>query len=420
MDIKKIVKTPFRTVKRICNYVYVETAYKKASYHYEQVISEIKKEKKQRLKFAAFVVFDSCYAIEELFSRMQKSEKWDPKIVIIPDVFRGEEHKREAYEHTKEFFEKKYGEDIIIDGWNSCTNEFYDLVDNFDMVYFANPYDTMVHKYHSIEYASTKNVLPFYVSYGYDICTATTQGRFKNIALNVVWKCFTDTTLSYADFKKYMINKGRNVSLVGYSKMDSLNNCTLKKHSRKKILISPHHTIKMKELPLSNFLTYYKLILELPKMFANIDFVFRPHPLLFTNLVNQAGWTSKDVNDYLEALEESGVEYSYGGDYFELFSDCDAIINDCGSYTVEWLYTGKPGCFVYNPSLKPELLTNLMNQCIEQYTIARSETDIINFIKSIESNESNGNYAVSSWVKDNIMINYPDVTRKIMEEIEII
>lgn len=420
MKLVQILKKPLRIVKRQISNSHVRRAYEESVAHYDNVISSIKAKGKKQLDFAAFVVFESCYGISDLFDRMLENPKWNPKVVIIPDVSRGIEHQKKSYDKAKQYFINKYGSDKVIDGWNENSNEYYDIADNFDMIYFANPYDGMVHRHHSIEYASKKNVLPIYISYGYDICTATTQARFRSIALNVVWKCFADTVFSYDDFKKYMINKGENVYLVGYSKMDSYHQYNMSPKKRKKILISPHHTIKMDYLPLSNFLRFYNLILKLPEMFPDIDFVFRPHPLLFTNLINLAGWKQSDVDEYLEKLKKNNIEYSSGGDYLQLFAECDAIINDCGSYTVEWLFTGKPGCFVYSPELRPELLTKLMNESISQYNIAKSEDDIINFVKQVEQAESKNSYEVSDWVKENIMINYPDVTSAILKEINIL
>ena len=165
---------------------------------------------------------------------------------------------------------------------------------------------------------------------------------------------------------------------------------------------------------------YHELILELPIMFPNVDFVFRPHPLLFTTLINNNFWTQEETENYLRVLEEIGVEYSTGGDYLGVFRECDAIINDCGSFTVEWLYTGKPGCFVYNEKLKENHLTTLMNMAIEKYTIARSKQDIIEFVKKISEDDYDKEYSMSRWVKENIALNYPTVSEFIVNEIDIL
>ncbi len=385
--------------------------------HYEKVIENIKESGRKKIRFAAYVIFDSTYGMDGAFKLMlQDKLHWDPFVVIIPDVSRGKEHALRTYKKTKEFFINRYGENRVLDGWNYESDVYIDHIDKFDIVYYANPYDAMAHKYHQIKYACTKDVLPIYISYGYDVGFYTTLSRLKNYELNYVWKLFADTTYTYEDYKRYQIIKGKNVTLAGYSKMDSFSENNSKNREKKKILITPHHTVTMKELPLSNFLDYSDLILKLPDLYPDIDFVFRPHPLLFTTLINDCKWTSEKVEEYIEKLKNKGVEYSYGGDYLDVFSDCDAIINDCGSFTVEWLYTGKPGCFVYNKKLSSKYLTTLMNKAIENYDIARSEQDILEFINKV-SKESYKEYTMEKWVKDNIALNYPNVAEYIIKQI---
>ena len=65
--------------------------------------------------------------------------------------------------------------------------------------------------------------------------------------------------------------------------MDNLAKQPIRKRERKTIIIAPHHTIEAKfrnSIGLSNFLEYAELFQELPKKYPQIDFIFRPHPLL--------------------------------------------------------------------------------------------------------------------------------------------
>ena len=323
------VLDPSMSIARTCE---IRVKARKAEAHYDEVINKIKASGRTRLKFAAYVIFDSTYGMDGVFKLMMKDpEHWNPVIVVIPDVARGSDHAARTYKKTKEYFVNRYGQEHVIDGWDADRNEYYDHIDEFDIVYYANPYDNMVHKYHKICYAYKKNVLPIYVSYGYDVGRFTTLSRLRGKELNLVWKLFADTTYTYKDYLKYQTIKGKNVVLAGYSKMDDLCSCDdgdSMQSNRKKILISAHHTVSMETLPLSNFLKYNDLILELPVMFPDVDFVFRPHPLLFTTLVNEGIWTQEEVAYYTKVIEDRGIEYSTGGDYLGLFRKCDAIVND--------------------------------------------------------------------------------------------
>lgn len=424
------MKTIFYKIKKIAHFfidplvngykaIVILIQSKSARKNYELIEYQIKEREESKIRVAAYVVFGSTFGMESVFDRMMDRKKtWDCKIVIIPDVSRGERNQEEVYYSTKQHFIKKYGQECVLDGWDIKTNKYIDHTSSFDIIYYANPYDKMVHRNHSIKHGIKMGVLPVYISYGYDVGQITTLSRLKNPELNLIWKYFVDTTYSLDDLKKHQVVKGRNAVLTGYCKMDKLSQYDYKETERKKILIAAHHTVDTDIIPLSNFLYYYKLILQLPKIYPGVDFVFRPHPLLFTTLVNKRIWTQEQVEQYINCFMNNGGTYSCEGDYLQLFVDCDAIINDCGSFTIEWLYTGKPGCFVYNSKLKEKQLTTLMKNAISCYTIARSEKEIIGFIDDIISEKKKCG-EISPWIKDNIMLNYPNTASVILDELNI-
>lgn len=386
--------------------------------HYKKVENKIKSSGRKTLNFAAYVMYDTDFGIDRMFREMIDDYRWNPMIVIIPDVLRGKENQLDVYKKTYLFFRNKYGQEYVVKGWNPKTNHFYDYLDNFDVVYYSNPYDAMAHKVHRIEYARKKDVLPFYITYGYEIGREPTLERLNSFALNSLWRVFTDTRYSYDDYKRYQIIKGDNVVLSGYTKMDNFD-VIPKKNIRKKILITSHHTVSMKSLPLSNFLKYYGLFLKLPELFPDYDFVFRPHPLLFVTLRNNGIWSQNQIDNYISDLKSCGIEYSNGGEYFELFNECDAIINDCGSFTIEWLFTGKPGCFIKNSKLKKSQLTSLMYNALSQYCIVHNESEIIDFLHRIKDIDTL-NCKMNSWVSKNIAINYPNASKYVIDEINIL
>ena len=126
------------------------------------------------------------------------------------------------------------------------------------------------------------------------------------------------------------------------------------------------------------------------------------------------------MKGYLEELRRVGIEYSDGGEYLHLFAECDAMINDCGSFTLEWLFTGKPGCFVFNEDLREEHLTTQMNEAITRYRIARSAEDIISFVSDVAGGRYPTECGMDDWTRENIAVNYPHVAEKILEEMDIL
>lgn len=400
----------------------IEAKAGRAADHYRDVIGRKKRSGETVIRFAAYVANDAMYGMDKVFRLMlEQPERWDPMVVIIPDVSRGYPHQKQTYLRAREYFTGLYGAGRVLDGWDMHSDSCPDLTDRFDIIYFADPYDAMAPEVHSIQYASTREVLPVYVNYGFDVGYYTMYSRMKGPELNLVWKYFTETVFSQEDCRKLQVIGGKNVVLTGYPKMDSFAEYPTKPEgTKKKILITPHHSVNMEELPLSNFRTYHDLLLQLPDLFPEIRFVFRPHPLMFIRLINEKIWTEDQVDRYLQKLERAGIEYSDGGGYLHLFAECDAIINDSGSFTMEWLFTGKPGCFVMNEDLKEEHLTTQMNEAITRYRIARSREDILRFISDIAAEPAFGRPVMDDWVRENIAVNYPHAAEKILEEMDIL
>lgn len=375
-------KVPFDQIIDVCgNEIDIKIEAEKRQKHYSKVVKNIKSNRVIRI--AAYTVYKQTFAADRLFSKAITDDRFIAKIVIVP--LKDEKVRVSRYKETREYFVQKYGEENVVDGFDIINDEYIDNAKDFDIIYFSNPYDCLVDRMFQVVRLAQDdmNNLPIYISYGYDIGYYTTIKRLMGLELNYAWRCFVDCEYSMNDYKRYQYLGGTNAILSGYAKMDSLIPVRRKNNSRKKILICSHHSVEGDDLKLSCFLKYKQLIAKLPDLFPMCDFVFRPHPLLFERMISLRYWKEEDRADYLNELSKKKIEYSSEGDYFHIFNECDAIINDCGSFTVEWLFTGKPGCFMWNENLSKNDLTDLMNYCLNQYTIAYSEEDILTFIKNV-------------------------------------
>ncbi len=388
--------------------------------HYKEVAERIKNRGDRPLRFASYVVFDSTFGAYGLMDLMLDDLKhYSPKIIICPDVCRGDIQLKEQYKKTKAFFISKYGAEYVVDGYDEKTGEFLDVSEQFDVIYCANPYDHMVNKVHGVKYLSTKNVLPMYMNYG---CMVDRYGNniiMPMLEISLFWKVFADDEISYHDYKKYTLSKGNNVVLTGYAKMDDFAKYEKESSTKKKIIIAPHHTINSTLLPLSNFLKYSDFFLSLPYKYPDVEFIFRPHPLLFVNLINEGFWSADEVTNYIAEIKKRGMIYSYGGDYLKIFVDSDAIIHDCASFIVEYLYTDNPCCFLAKENYK-DIFSNLGNLCLENYYIAFSESQIINFIDDVVINGHDPKLEKRNLFKRKYLhFNYPDVSKKILEMLKL-
>jgi hypothetical protein len=152
------------------------------------------------------------------------------------------------------------------------------------------------------------------------------------------------------------------------------------------------------------------LFVKLPRLFPDVDFVFRPHPLLLTNLTTYKVWTKNQVDEYMSRLLESpNIQYDKSGDYFEQFANSDAMIHDCGSFIGEYLYTKNPCCYMIKPGEDVnKSLVPLGQRCMDNYYHAYTEEDIINFIRDvIIDGQDEKKDKRESFVENELMVNYP-------------
>lgn len=387
----------------------------KTRQHYKIVEKRIKNRGNRPIRYACYVMYASDFGESEIFTIMINDKDFQPTIVIVPDIARGKEHMIRTYQETKAFLLNKFGPQYILDGYDIKSDTYFDYSEKFDIIASNCPYNEMLHAYHKLSYLNTKDVLTVHTVYGYFISKYGEKNLFPKLEISCLWRIFLDTPYTLKSYKNKSLCHGKNAITLGYPKMDSLAKYKEKERDRKAIIIAPHHTVNVPSLPLSNFLAYYNLILELPTLFPNVDFIFRPHPLLFTHLVNKGYWTENEVTEYLKQIEEKGIFYSHGGDYFKLFCNSDAIIHDCGSYITEWLFTGKPCCFVAKDDSIFNFFTKLGKESIKYYKIAYSREQIIDFIQSVVDNTNFEYYKNTKEIKEKIMVNYPNVSQKIVD-----
>lgn len=344
------------------------------------------KERYQREKIpvAFIVIYSTTFPSEPVFEKMLHSERFDPYIIVSPDMQRSLEHKINTYRKSYADLTAMYG-DRVLHGFDEEQQSYLELGENYPVVFFNNPYEKMAHPYHYERYFRDKNVLTIYINYGF-FSLKFGRNIVKMDIYSAIWKVCIDSPENYTDLVKQQAIKGRNALITGYIKMDRLADFSTVPHERKMIIIAPHHTVMgWKELDISNFLMYSDFFAELPSHYPEIDFVFRPHPLFFNNLLEKHIWTREQIDTYIVRIKESpNCRYDDSGDYLQLFADSDAMIHDCGSYIGEYLFTEKPCCYMLKADKQVrKVLLPMGEACMAHYYKAFCEADICNFIENV-------------------------------------
>lgn len=375
---------------------------------------------KEKIKVAFLHMYATDCQNLCIFEAMINSDFFDPYFIVNPDVFRSYDNLIFQYNRTIKNLKEKYGSERVICGYDTDTKVFFDFTKDFDLMTTNNPYDIMAHKYFTIKYWGKRGIPVFYISYFYMGRCKVTEENFRLPQFNYIWKIFVENNSTVEIARKTELLKGKNVVLSGYPKLDEYYKLKDRSNGKKIVILAPHHTINdSATTSTGSFLEYYDILKRLPGLFPDLFFVFRPHPLLFENLKQY--WNKEEIDNWLnEFLMNKNTSYSTEGNYLQLFKDSTALIHDCGSYAAEYMYTGKPCAFMYKKSFNlGKSFTPFGKECIENHYALKTESDFIKFIQEVVIGENDiRKIRRLEFANDKVMVNYPNATVFIMDDIK--
>lgn len=336
-----------------------------------------------RIRVAFFVVYDSVFPSRNLLQLMRSDPLFEVKLIIIPDVLRGKENMLVQIDRCLTSFKDLDAE--VLSGYDKSTDAFQDFSNEFDIVYMSNPYESMTHEYFRLSYLLQRDLLPIYIHYGFSIY----KYDYKVLSqrhMQDFWRIYLDTSDCLEEMQKLTHLEWNNCRTVGYCKMDGISRPSTSPVRRKCIILAPHHTIEPNNhLNLGSFLEYIDFYFALPSKYPNIDFVFRPHPMLMDKLLS-GGYAPKEVITaaFDRFFQNPNLRHSTESDYFRLFENSDAMIHDCASFTAEYLFTGKPVCFAKSRRTNlNDALGGIGAKCIEQHYVATAVLDLDFFVNHV-------------------------------------
>lgn len=364
----------------------------------------------ERLKAVFFVTTPSMFPARPLFERMKECPLFKPQVVVIPDTRWLDTDPKPGMERCVKELRRLCGEGFVSMVEQDELGLWPDVLEDAAVVCYPSPYDVSAFRYNP-HYSVGRDFLPVGVNYGF---YRSTYDRHIVACENYayLWKAFFECDETMEEYAKYSVLKGANAEKVGYVKMDALASAVPEPHARKRILVALHHSVDggvNKELSLANFVRYADFFGALPDRYPEIDFVFRPHPFLFQIMSRPNLWGPERVEEYIAMLKaKSNVTWSDGGDYFREFAESDGCIQDCGSYLVEYIYTGKPCCYMLkSPGDIDAKFAPLGRKCLEQCYIAYSKDAMDAFIRDVVVGGSDPKAASRAAFAKTVMVNYP-------------
>lgn len=369
----------------------------------------------RRLRVAFLVCDASMFSFESVFVQMKNDPRFDCFIALVPRITRGEEFLRSTYAKAVDTFQARYP-DSVQSLYNLETRKCRGLEDCADIVFSSIIYEDQTFERFTVE-AMSKYALVTVVSYGYGGMFKANVDRtifLPNIVFS--WRYVLANQTILEEWLRHNPFLRRNAVVCGYPKMDRIAPMVDSEAARdrsgvKKVLICPHHTIEGDTcgLRLSTFLRFADFFTVLPALYPDIQFVFRPHPLLFPRLRTEKWWGPERTDAYERKMKSfPNVEFQSGGDYFRTFAESDALIHDCGSFLAEYFYTGKPQCYLLadGETASREFLP-FGRQLLEATYHASDTHEIIDFIDRVVVAGEDSLSAKRSSVRGIVCKNHP-------------
>lgn len=286
---------------------------------------------------------------------------------------------------------------------NYIKNKGYDYVDldlskktinkiNPDIILYYKPYDISVPR----EYIFRKHLKSLCIFINYAFTTMGNMRYLTTIMGNYSWFVFVENILVANRKKELLGRKANNVRVTGIPMQDMLIkpkycyiNPWIDDTGKKRIIYAPHHTVKGAH----NYCNEYSTFLELgefmlkvaEKYKEHVFFAFKPHPVLYSKLLNI--WGKKKTDGYYEKWRSMENTQYTPGEYSGLFMYSDAMIHDCVSFQVEYLYTRNPVMFLDAASYKADEQNEFGRIAHNMHYIGRCKQDIEDFIRNVINGE---------------------------------
>lgn len=343
-----------------------------------------------------FMVHDAAvFGLRTVYKKMEADPLFDPYILVVS---RRAVSYPEFYDDVLRdvaFFEERGYR--VINGYDASKNprDLHEL--NPDIIFYDLPkmYGECGSSYHRLEHISWE-YLTCYIPYGL-LMVDSFYYHYHTMAIRETWKFFLDTP---ASFKRILADgafNGFNTVLSGYPKFDdyfkndSEEDLPEKlKNDKKTIIYAPHHSLGVS----NNFATFdlYKdIFLDMAKNNPDINFVFKPHPLLYYQVrsLSANGKLKFSLEDYVNYVKEwgslpNGVCVTQG-EYIDIFKRSSCMITDCGSFIGEYLPSLNPCIYIFNPR-KPrqdDVYTPLAKEILDTYYVCRTREELEKQIQEV-------------------------------------
>ena len=284
-------------------------------------------------------------SFNSLYRLLKSDSRFQVDIVVFPEMERGGRLKN--YDMI-DFCNRRGFE--YIEGYNKETGEYIDLTDKeYDYIFLNRPYQDLRPRQYSTSALRIQSKL-CHITYATCIFKGSVQDTVCGFQhLKYYDFVFAETTIHkkiYLEYKKKYVDCSTEVCTVGSPKFEEVLKCDYSKKSNDKfvILYTPRWNLTDGTC---SFLDLYEYFFDLVKDHNEIEYIFRPHPLMeeqFKKTIWKNGEWNKFVREF-DGYENASIDLS--PDYLKTFKQADVLISDVSSMLAEFMLTKKPIIYMH-------------------------------------------------------------------------
>ncbi len=329
--------------------------------------------------------------VAPIYEMMKADPRFEPLLLCLPyDIQKNDPDNVTENDTYDYFLEQGYSEAI---NTKTGIDQWLDLKSlKLSYIFYPRPYNALVPQCYNNRIVSRYSRVCM-IMYG----MATTE-EITNITLNRDFMRHTYFYFAETNFAKEInIRKGKLGHKLGLQKTVCIGFPVLEQLAQAKGTESPSWAFSLnkfrvmwtprwttaKEEGGSNFFTYYKQFLAYAEAHPEIDFLFRPHPLMFSNFLKTGEMTQQEVDAFKARCEElPNVMLDEAKQYEATLWGSDVLVSDISGIMPEYFTTGKPMIFcATNMELK---LAEFCDQMINEgcYT-AQSEQELFSCLETL-------------------------------------
>lgn len=314
---------------------------------------------------------------ESLYQLMLKHERFEPMLLVVDSLDDKEGRSRL----------EKYLSDCNYDYLTD--REISDIQKQIapEIIFYQKPHTAIPEQYF---FEKNKGSLFCFVNYAFH--TIFADWGCNQPLQNYLWQLYYENALAADGLSEFMDNKAYNVVVTGLPFMDEMcchsenlpDPWKVQECVKKRIIWAPHYTITdNKWIQYGTFLQYADFMILLANKYKDkIQFAFKPHPKLKYKLYDI--WGKEKTDDYYQQWSEMSNTQLEAGKYNALFKYSDAMIHDCSSFTVEYLYTSNPVMYLTNdPEAHVKDMTPFGKEAFLLHTMGNCEDDIATFVENV-------------------------------------